>query len=439
MPANLTIGISTHAARAFRSALCVLAALCAIVHVAVAEPPPGALAWAVVEPRERGPEWRGRAVPGEARIDALVHAMLPARTPASGAVVRVVGHAITHGNRVEAVLLDFAAHPGPKDGTAIMDRFSFVVRVEGGDGASLRAVVREGFPDAPADASTFAADGAPAWQTIAISDQPGEFLLGVGPDALASWSRAAAATAEPAWAVHRAALDSHQAGASIVAAAFADANALRRAFPESFASGRLGRIAQAWGISNARSIMVRAAESPRTDAPPALLIAAAFEARSQPPGSVAVEPIVGPSWPGGAAALAGDGVRWASVVPGAWSRAYDWGVRTWEASCDGWGVIEFDARRARWERRHMPRLQRLFASTGSWAIITPNRFTVPLADNVDPAHVAADLAAILATFGERSTVAGLEGTIRIGSNPGATVRWTVRDDGTPALAFELTN
>jgi len=439
MHANRTAHISSHAGRLIRSALCVLAVLCAVVRVAPPEPPPGALAWIVVEPRESGPEMRRAASPGEAWLGALVNVMLPARTPASDAVVRVVGHALVHGNRVEVVLLDFAARPGAKDGAANVDRFSLVVRVEGGEAASLRAAVQRSFPDAPADATAFAADGLPAWQTVVISDQPDAFLLGVGPDALASWSRAARATAEPAWAVHLAALDSHQSGAAPVAELFIDANALRRVFPESFASGRLGRVAHAWNAANARSLLVRAAAQPRPDGPPAMLIAAAFEARSKPPGSVSVEPIVGASWPGGAAAFAGDGVPWASAIPATWSRAHAWAARTWEASRDGWGVIEFDARRARWERQHMPRLQRLFAATGPWAVIAGDRLVVPLAPDADPQRVAADLAAILATFGDRATTDSLEGSIRIGGTSGATVRWTIRDDGTPSLTFQLTH
>ncbi len=425
---------ATHAGRLIRSALCVLAALCAVVRAAAADPPPGALAWVVVAPPERAPERQGATPPGEAWVGALVHAMLPARTPASDAVVGVVGRALSHGNRVEIVLLDFAARPGPKDGAAFVDRFALVVRVEGGDAASLRAEVRKAFPGAPVDAQTFAANGAPAWQTVALADQPDAFLLGVGPDALASWSRAASATAEPAWAVLRAALDAHQPGAPTVAAAYVDANALRRAFPESFASGRLGRVAHAWGLANARSVLIRAAAQPRPDGPPALLVAAAFEARSRPPGSVSVEPIIGASWPGGAAAFAGDGVPWASAIPAAWSRAHGWVVRSWEASRDGWG-----ARRARWERQHMPRLQRLFAATGPWAVIAGNRLVVPLAPDAEPARTAADLAAILATFGDRSTADTLEGSIRVGREPGATVHWRVRHDEEPSLIIELAN
>lgn len=434
MHANRTTHTSTHAGRAFRSALCVLAVMCAVVRAA-ADPPPDALAWVVVEARERG-----LATPSPVTwIDALVHSTLPARVPASDAVVRVIGHALANGDRVEAVLLDLAARPGPKDGTAIVDRFSFVVRVEGGDAASLRAAVRHAFPGAPADASTFAADGAPAWQAIAVAEQPGAFLLGVGSDSLAAWDHAAASNAEPAWAAHRAALQSHAPGAATLAAAFIDANALRRAFPESFASGRLGRLAHAWGIANARSIMIRAAAQPRGDAPPALLIAAAFEARSRAPGTISIEPIVGASWPQGASELAPDTAPWASAIPAAWSRAHAWAARTWEASRDGWGMIEFDARRARWERQHMPRLQRLFAATGPWAIITGDRLAVPLAPDADPQRVAADLAALLSTFGDRATADSLEGAIRIGPAPGTTIRWTVSNDDNPALTFHLTD
>ncbi len=434
MHAKPTTHTATHAGRAFRSALCVLAVMCAVVRAA-AGPPPDALAWAVVEARQPGLETPGP----ETWIDALVHSTLPARTPVSDAVVRVVGHALASGNRVEAVLLDLAARPGPKDGTAIVDRFSLVVRVEGGDAASLRAAVRHAFPDAPADASTFAADGAPAWQALAVAERGGAFLLGVGSDALAAWDRAAASNAEPAWAAHRAALQSHAPGAATLAAAFIDANALRRAFPESFASGRLGRLAHAWGIPNARSLMIRAAIQPRDDTPPALLIAAAFEARSRPPGTISIEPIVGASWPQGASDLAPDTAPWASAIPSAWSRAYDWTLRSWEVSRDGWGIIEFDARRARWERRHMPRLQRLFGSTAPWAIITADRLVIPLAPDADPARVAADLAALLATFADRATADDLEGAIRLGPAPGATLRWSVRDDESPALTLQLTN
>ncbi|HRQ72168.1 MAG TPA: hypothetical protein PLU35_03980 [Phycisphaerales bacterium] len=442
MHANRTTRTSTHAGRAFRSALCVLAVMCAVVRAAAADPPVGALAWVAVEAKERGlerprPEMSGPR-PG-AWIDAIVHATLPARTPASDAVVGVVGRALAEGLRVEVVLLDFAAGPGPRDGTADVLRFSLVVRVEGGAFEALRGVVREAFPGAPAGASSFTADGAPAWQTVAFTEREGAFLLGVGVDALAAWERAAASGAEPAWAIHRAALGSHQAGAAAVASAFIDANALRRAFPESFASGRLGRVAHAWGIANARSLMVRAAASPRADAPPALLIDGAFEARSRPPGSVVVEPIVGASWPGGASALAGEGGAWASAVPAAWSRAHEWALRTWEASRDGWGTIEFDARRARWERQHVPRLQRLFGSTGPWAIVAGGRLVVPLGPDADPSRVAADLAALFATFGDRAAVSddGLSGSIRVGPAPGAAARWSVRREPRSAVVVEF--
>ncbi len=439
MYASRSTHTPTHAGRMLRSALCLLAVFCAIVRAADAGPPQGALAWIVVEAQPPGPDAPRPAPPSAGFVETLVSAMLPARSPTADAVAAVIGHALSNRNRIEVVLLDFAADPGPKDGTAIMVRFALIVRVEGATSTAIRAVVSQSFPGSPLDASFFAVNGAPAWQTITIAEQPGAILLAVGRDALAAWDHAAAADTEPAWSMHEAALDSHQAGATAVAAAFIDANALRRAFPESFASGRLGRLAHAWGIPNARSLMLRAATLPRGDAPPALLLAAAFEARSRPPGAVVVEPIIGASWPGHAGELAPDDALWASAVPAAWSRAHEWAVRTWEASRDGWGTIEFDARRARWERQHMPRLQRLFGSTAPWAILAGNRAVIPLAPDAEPARVAADLATLLATFGDRATTDALEGSIRVGPAPGSTIRWSVRNDTNPAITFQLTN
>jgi hypothetical protein len=196
---------------------------------------------------------------------------------------------------------------------------------------------------------------------------PGSFLVGFGEGALARWFEASPMgdKAEPVIARDHIAKRRTDSGQTFEAGV--DLNALRRAMPEQFVFGRIGRLAEAWHLSNARIVMVSARTMPVAEGGPRLLaVDVAWSARSEVPGTVHSAAVTEGAWPAdlGVASPA----PYVAVLRSDWDEWVGLALETWKALSPKGGV-EVNAAQQRWLRKHRAALDRLAAQSGRWIVL----------------------------------------------------------------------
>ena len=102
----------------------------------------------------------------------------------------------------------------------------------------------------------FSRAGDPEWREISWCSTPTGLLVGMGHGSISRWLSTPpyAANQYPEWYAHRVSVTKARGPTNTVLEAMIDASALRRSLPEEFAFGRLGRLAEAWHLPNAREI-----------------------------------------------------------------------------------------------------------------------------------------------------------------------------------------
>ncbi|MFN0134138.1 MAG: hypothetical protein ACKVW3_16610 [Phycisphaerales bacterium] len=248
-------------------------------------------------------------------------------------------------------------------------------------------------------AGTYSREGDPATRRIEWCSTSGAFIVGLGEGTLAAWVARGNARESGDWQRHRGQVLRGRPASVPVAEAFIDLNALRGAAPEEFAVGRVGKLAEAFRVANARSVMVHVrlplpnavtqgtpndggeeaepteassqtpttSATPQTETPrsmPLLAIDVSWSNRSEPPGtfsSVAISERASdvpgllpmPSSGRFAVVLKSDWPMWLAVMGDVY------------AAASGKSGDEFLAARTRWLRRHGPTLERLLPPLGT--------------------------------------------------------------------------
>jgi hypothetical protein len=191
-----------------------------------------------------------------------------------------------------------------------------------------------------------------------------DLLVGFGRGAIGSFLAARDGDDDPAAAAYRAAIDGSRRAGDRFFEAFVNLDSLRADVPDEMGWGRCARLMNAWGVANARGLMVSgrlanaAAASPQ-DGPRLLVLDLALDDRSEPFGAIRTESISGTAPPAGLPMDPSAG--YAIVLHPAWGDLLRRSVLTAEALAVT--PTEAQARRA-WLRAHDGALQRLESKLG---------------------------------------------------------------------------
>jgi hypothetical protein len=207
---------------------------------------------------------------------------------------------------------------------------------------------------------------------------------------------------------------------------FLDIDAVRRGFPDSFATGRLGPLFEAWGLSNGRNFMLHARRveaadvevtglrvAPVYDGPPLIALDATWTARSATEHEVEQRPLALSNWPGREIRSEPPPGRYAIVAEVDWRRAVDGAIETygrWRRDTDR---AEFEDRRSAWMRDHRRVLDRMLRSMDDWLVVSDvpqppapvpamTSVFVELRPAVSRVRFASDMEHVLSSIGGRT-------------------------------------
>lgn len=212
----------------------------------------------------------------------------------------------------------------------------------------------------------------PPWMALSWTTTDELFTLGIGRGALeASLAPAPGGADTPAWVDHRAKVTQFRPPTSTFLELYADIEALRRAFPAAFASGRTPRMLGTLDLGEARSAMLHArfvlpeAEAPAS--PPMI----ALDWTSWDDWGVAWSPLSASRWPGdapvGMAPPPGSSVLVARID---WRELFDDALNIYEATVPDTELAGFRASRRRWMDRNGPGVDELLGSLRPWLVLS---------------------------------------------------------------------
>lgn len=313
-------------------------------------------------------------------------------------------------------------------------------------------------------ATRFERDGEPPWRTIEWTSSDTSLLVALGRGTLEKWLGTPPAEARPPApartevAYHRSQAARARPRTVPILEFYLDLNALRRAAPDEFASGRLGRLASAWHLSNARGVMLHAriprpprptkpgADEPAPappSGPPLIALELSYASRAEPPGTVRSIPISESAWPADADALPRPAAgSYIIVLRAAWPMWILTALDTYSALAPA----PASTKPERWFRRHGPALERAAAHAGPWVVIsggpTPAGQPRPVAaaallnPAAGKARIDADLRTIFASLGDEVRQTSGVWSLRLGpkeADPDGLLKqlgWGTSADGT---------
>lgn len=343
--------------------------------------PDGAAAWWVFDPGVLGPN--EASDPARAMAEAGLRALLSRVMPVEGAPpvlpTDLVSPGVLGASPYRLCLMDIeaaeaAGKPGP-DRAAPLSKLAAVLEVRrpqphedllgilraklgGGAGAEKPIDLPGGLKGTQIGEGT---------RAVSWCSKPGSLVVGFGSGAIERWLGAPELAAQSEAKAERAQITSARAGGTPVFEAYVDLNALRRAAPEQFAYGRIGRLAGAWRLANARSFMASARLMPPAEGRPRLLgMDVAFASRAESPGVVHAMPVSDGSWPAEAGPV--DAAPYAAIVRADWVGWMTTSLDTWAAVSPGGGAPE-RAAAERWQRAHHAALERILGQAGARCVI----------------------------------------------------------------------
>jgi len=349
-----------------------------------------------------------------------------------------------------AVLLDLAAEPAGEHGDRTrITALQAVVEVEVGEGhaellRNLRAaliglgdaadtgVQRELDLPGGVRGAAYTRPGWPAWREVSWASLPDRFLFGIGRGSLDVWL-GEERVPDPHAALH---IAQREGAMPTVLQVYADLDAFRGAFPEAFANGRSGAIAEAFSLANARDALMTARWSePATtstgaayDGPPLVAIDISWSPRSREPGEVRIGQLSTPEWPDGELRMPPPPGTHAIVMRPNLTPWIALGQRVAVASQkSGRSRASVDIRTRRWNRDHGPAVAALERQLGPWLVLSdvpPPPASIPGLATVfvelapgDHANAVDLVASLLEASGMRVSAPSAAGTIGVAVLP----------------------
>jgi hypothetical protein len=399
--------------------------------------PDGSIAWLAADTRALGPALDdANQTLALSALRSLLESSWDIDGDAPALPSALLSASVLDGAPFRMCLLDLAAAPGRPDRLVRLEQLRAVLEVrapaEGHERfiAAIRGALdqdrrgaRRGVGTERAlalagdrRATAFAREGDPDWRQVAWLSTPNAFYLGLGAGSLDRWFAAPTRGAAAEWALHRKSIGERRGRTEPVVEAYIDLNALRIAAPEEVGLGRLGRLAAAWQVANARTVMfsVRIArpaapkpgETPPPPGPPLLLLDASSSSRAEKPGTVHSIGLSEAAWPKDAAGLEKPTGGYAVLLKPEWEPWVTIGLDT-SAALRPEGSVDPAAAQLRWMRGHRDALERMLGRAGEWCLITgpAGPETVALTATLKPAgpkdRLDADCREIFPTLDDR--------------------------------------
>ncbi len=214
------------------------------------------------------------------------------------------------------------------------------------------------------------------WRTVSWASVDGAFLVGLGEGALERWLRAQEGheASQGGWMPHRAAVDGARPPGEVFFEAYANLNAMRRGYPNTFIDGRTQRVVEAMNLSNAREFMLHGRWlSPASDAPGAptmIALDATWSSRSKGPGLVGRLPLSESTWPADELRMEPPPGSYVIAMRADWPRWLDFGLRMAIAVVHADSVMRRHRWIDDWAARNEETVQALLTRLEPWLILS---------------------------------------------------------------------
>lgn len=220
------------------------------------------------------------------------------------------------------------------------------------------------------------ADWAP-WREVQWASTERTFVIGLGAGSLERWFAAQHAEADPnetpVWDSHRGHVAEDRPPGDVVFEAYLGLDRARDGFPWGFMRGRVRRVLETVGLSNARDVMFHARwiePPPGASHPPLIAADITWRARSERPGVVRGVPISESAWPQRGVSMPPPPGTYAMVLRADWERWVMTALTLYPAASSS----EDEPRRAAvmrdWARRNRGTLARLLARAEPWLVVS---------------------------------------------------------------------
>lgn len=363
---------------------------------------PGASLWAMPEGTRASIAATGTMLPTDAGdgtrelltrvMLALVERSTPARGGGTSVLRALVESGALSGVGWRLVLLDVRAASevsGGVEGSMRVEGLSAVLEIRSGlgherlmgiiqraleadergyrrpAGVASRVTLPGGRP-----AVVYRREGDAGWREVSWASLETSLLVGFGAGSLERWIAASAATdpLRAEWLLHRSAALGRAGAMEPMAEVFVDLGGLRRTSPEAFVAGPWRELAEAWGVPNARSVLVLAGRQAGAGAASGgVRIEVCWSSRAEPPGVSRGLTLAQPGLPLSAGALGPE--AWAMTLRADWGGMIAMGVDSWSALTSGRARRTLEADRQTYERTRGASLRRTLGRLGDTVAI----------------------------------------------------------------------
>jgi len=214
------------------------------------------------------------------------------------------------------------------------------------------------------------------WRTVSWASVDGAFLIGLGEGALERWLLAQRREQAPegGWIHHRAAVDVARPAGDVFFEAYANLNAMRRGYPNTFIEGRTQRVASTLNLSNAREFMLHGRwlepASDASGAPIMIGLDATWSARSDAPGEIGRLALSESDWPGNELRMDAPPGSYVIAMRADWLGWLNFGLRMAVATVHADSVLRRHRWINDWAQRNDQTVTELLTRLEPWLILS---------------------------------------------------------------------